>query len=206
MKRPIILLAAALTLTAAASAQEWKEALKKAATTAVDKATDGKLTQYALVGQWNYTGPGIRFEGGDVTSELSGAALGSSVKGYLEKAYQLAGIRPGASAFSFDREGNFTATFGKRELTGTYSFDPATHLITLRFSKGKYNLGSVPGHAYISGEELQMLFPVTKLVEMVTALGSRVSSLQAVTRLLKQYENAYIGFEYGKQPAAEAAN
>ncbi len=199
MKKQLFFLAAALlTLTAAAHAQDWKEALKKAATAAVDKATDGKLTQYAIVGEWHYTGPGVKFEGGDVVSEVGGAAIETSVGGYLEKAYALAGIKPGAVSFSFDKEGAFTATVGKRELTGTYEFDAATHVITLHFAKGKYDLGTMPGHAYISGEELQLVFPVTKLVNMVTTLGSKISSLTAVTTILRKYENVYIGFEFGK--------
>ena len=62
MKR-LIALALLLALgTTAAAAQDWKEALKRAATAAADKLTDGKLTEYALVGQWSYTAPGVKFE------------------------------------------------------------------------------------------------------------------------------------------------
>ena len=47
MKRNLLLAIATLLLAGSfATAQDWKEALKKAATTAADKATDGKLTQY----------------------------------------------------------------------------------------------------------------------------------------------------------------
>ena len=54
MKRNLLLAIATLLLAgSSATAQDWKEALKKAATTAADKATDGKLTQYALAGTWN---------------------------------------------------------------------------------------------------------------------------------------------------------
>ena len=64
MKRNLLLAIATLLLAgSSATAQDWKEALKKAATTAADKATDGKLTQYALAGTWNYTAPGVKFEG-----------------------------------------------------------------------------------------------------------------------------------------------
>lgn len=198
MKKRIFFFAAALLLAAGADAQEWKDALKKAAASAVDKATDGKLTRYALVGEWKYTGPGIKFEGGDIASELGGAAIESTIAPKLEKAYLLAGIKPGACTFSFDREGAFTALVGKRTLSGTYEFDASTHVVTLHFAKGKYDLGTMPGHAYISGDGLQLVFPVTKLVNLVTTLGSKISSLSTVTALLKKYENVYLGFEFGK--------
>ena len=64
MKKTLLSIAASLLLAGGtASAQDWQEALKKAATEAADKATDGKLTQYALVGTWNYSAPGVKFEG-----------------------------------------------------------------------------------------------------------------------------------------------
>lgn len=199
MKKTLFLIASVLLFaTAPANAQGWKDALKKAATTAADKATDGKLTQYALVGEWHYSGPGIKFEGGDVASELGGAAIETSLSGQLEKAYLLAGIKPGACTFSFDKENAFTAAMGTHTLSGTYEFDASAHLLTLHFAKGKFNLGSMPGHVYISGEQLQMVFPVTKVVDMVTALSSKVSSLESAAALLKKYKNVYIGFEFGK--------
>ena len=95
-------------------------------------------------------------------------------------------------------DSTFTAVLGKHELSGTYEYDSSTHVVTLRFAKGKLNLGAVEGHAYVSGTELQLVFPVTKLVNLVTELGSRVSSLSTITALLKKYENVYLGFAFTK--------
>ena len=184
MKKLLLFTASLLLLGGTtSSAQDWKEALKKAATAAADKATDGKLTQYALAGTWNYTGPGVKFEGGDIASEVGGAALETAVVKQLEKAYAKAGIRPGAGTFTFGKDDDaFTATLGSHTLSGTYEYDAPTHVVTLHFAKGKLNLGSVPGHAYISGQELVLVFPVTRLVEVVTALGSKVSYIRRPRR------------------------
>lgn len=199
MKRIIaIVLLLALGATTA-SAQDWKEALKRAATAAADKLTDGKLTQYALAATWNYTGPGVKFEGEDLASELGGAALESTVAGKLETAYRQIGIEPGACTFTFEKEGAFSAQAGGRTLSGTYEFDPETHVVTLHFAKGTRDLATVAGHAYISGAELQLVFPVTKLVEVVTALGSKISALESVAKLLAKYENVYIGFAFTRE-------
>ncbi len=95
MKRNLLLAIATLLLAgSSATAQDWKEALKKAATTAADKATDGKLTQYALAGTWNYTAPGVKFEGNDLLSQLGGTVLQDNIKQQLDKGYQMAGIKP----------------------------------------------------------------------------------------------------------------
>ncbi len=198
MKKIAMLLAILSFGATAARAQDWKEALTKAASSVVDKVTDGKLTQYAIVGSWSYTGPGMKFEGGDLASDLGGSAIETTITPKLEKAYQLAGIKPGACSFVFEQEGAFMATFGTRQLSGTYEFDASTHIITLHFAKGSHNLGSVSGHAYISGTHLQLVFPVTKLVDIVTAVSSKISTLSSVATLLKKYENVYLGFEFEK--------
>ena len=141
----------------------------------------------------------MKFEGEDIASELGGAALESTVVQQLEKVYALAGIESGAGSFTFEKaDSTFTAVLGKHELSGTYEYDSSTHVVTLRFAKGKLNLGAVEGHAYVSGTELQLVFPVTKLVNLVTELGSKVSSLATVTTLLRKYENVYLGFAFTK--------
>lgn len=198
MKTKRLIAAALLLLALPAQAQDWKELLKKAATEVADQATGGKLTERAIVGTWNYTGPGVKFEGEDLLSSVGGTAMESTVTTRLEKAYLLVGIKPGACSFTFAEDKSFTATMGSRELSGTYEFDASTHVLTLQFAKGKVDLGSVPGHAYISGTQLQLLFPVTKLTDMIVALGSKISSLSTLTKLLEKYENVYIGFEFGK--------
>lgn len=198
MKRLFFTIIALVAFAGGAQAQDWLDAVKKAATNAIDEATDGKLTQLAIAGEWKYSGPGVKFEGEDIVSNLGAGALESTVAGYLEKAYTAAGIRKGACTFTFDKDKNFTAKTGSKELTGTYEFDSATHAITLNFAKGTYNLGTMQGNAYISGTGLQLVFPVTKLTDMVVSLGSKVSQLSTVTTILKKYENVYLGFEFSK--------
>lgn len=182
-----------------AAAQNWSDLLTKIGTAIADKATDGELTRRAIVGTWCYTAPGVRFESESLTGEVGAAALESAVAGKLETAYKLAGIRPGACEFVFEEEGAFTAAFGTHKLSGTYEFEPADHAVTLHFAQGKYNIGTLGGHAFISGTELQLVFPVTGLVRLVTALGSKVSSLATVAELLNKYENVYIGFQFAQQ-------
>ena len=70
-----------------AAAQNWQEALKQAATAVGDKATDGKLTQYALPGTWTYSAPGVRFEGEEAAADLGAALLVPAISEQLAKLY-----------------------------------------------------------------------------------------------------------------------
>lgn len=210
MKKILLSITALLLLAGGrAPAQEWKEALKKAATEAADKATDGKLTQYALAGTWNYTSPGVKFEGNDLLSQLGGTVLENSVKEQLAKVYQSVGIKPGAGAVTFGRDGAFTTQMGSYKLSGTYEFDPSTHVATMLFAKQKIgeekiDLGSVPARAYLNGTQLILVFPVGKLIDIIKAYGSKISSMETIVTLLEQYKNVYIGFEFSRETGQNA--
>ena len=99
----------------------------------------------AITGQWEYSGPGVKFESDDTLSELGGSALSSSVEKKLDPVYRLAGIKPGACHFTFDTDGAFEALLGTHSLNGTYEFNPETHAITLtQQSTGKTGLPDRP--------------------------------------------------------------
>ena len=98
--KKLLILAVLLIGCSTLQAQDWKDALSKAATSAADKVTGGKLTQMAITGRWEYSGPGVKFESDDTLSELGGSALSSSVEKKLDPVYQLAGIKPGACHLS----------------------------------------------------------------------------------------------------------
>ena len=163
-----------------AAAQNWQEALKQAATAVGDKATDGKLTQYALPGTWTYSAPGVRFEGEEAAADLGAALLVPAISEQLAKLY-------------------LAAAFGKQKLTGSYEYDAGSHTVSVCPSDEKLEkIGAVSGRAYVSGSELQLLFPVTKLLELAKDVSSQAASLEAASALLANYKNLYIGFSFKK--------
>ena len=198
MKR--ILLILLLLCVGQTQAQSLTDLLKKvasdAATEVLDQVTGGKLTETALIGTWNYTKPAARFESDNVLSSLSGSAFESTITTRMEKAYNCVGIKAGAASFTFTAEKTFTAVLGKKTLEGTYTFDASTHTITLDFSSKL--LGTMNGYAYIDGTELQLVFPVTKLVAIIKTVGNSISSLQSVVKVLENYKEVYLGFGFTK--------
>lgn len=201
--KKIIILAAALFVCGGVQAQDWLDALKKTATTAIDQVTGGQLTAKAIIGTWEYAKPGVKLGSSDLASELGGAAMESTVVSKLESAYQMAGIKPGACSFTFeaesDGEAKFSAVMGSHNLSGTYEYDAETHALTLHFASGALSkLGTFNGYAYLSGTDLQIVFPADKLVQLATMLGSKVSSLSSATALLQKYDNVCLGFAFTK--------
>lgn len=185
-------------------AQSWSDMLKKAATEVADKVTGGKLTAASLNGSWSYTAPAIKLESSNALNEIGSTAVESIVTPKLERAYAIVGLKAGAGRFTFNEDKSFTAALGRaKNLGGTYEFDPETHTLTLSFAHSKFKLGKVSGKAYISGNELQLVFPVTKLVEIVTKLGSSIASLNTIASLLESYDDVYLGFGFSRSTTNE---
>ena len=200
MKR-ILLLAALLVMTGGTlRAQNWQELLKQTATSRGDRATEDKLTQYALPGSWSYTAPGVRVEGESAASDPGAALIASMVKEQLAKVYEKLGIQAGSSTVTFDNKGNFTVAVGEQKASGSYEYDAATHTISVRPSDEKLaKIEAVAGRAYLSGSELQLLFPITRLLELAQSVSSQASSLEAVSTLLSSYKDLYIGFAFERK-------
>lgn len=205
MKKILVAMVALVATISTASAQSWGDLLKQVAGSAIteiaDQVTNGALSDAALNGTWSYKQPAVKFEGDNLLSTLGGSAIESSVTTRLEKAYTFIGIKEGAATFTFNEDNTFTASLGlAKNLSGTYEFNTETHQITLQFSNTGLlkNFGTMSGYAYISGKELKLVFPVTKLVNMIRTLGSKISYLNTITTLLENYENVYLGFGFAK--------
>ena len=216
MKKLIFITLAALTLSASqAQAQNWLNALKSAATSAIDKVTGGALTEKAIIGTWNYSQPGVKLSSSEnALSDITGSALTTTVQQKIAPYYEKVGIKPGICKFVINEDGTFSSTFGQRTFSGTYTFDPKTNALSLKYggkpaatAEGEeaaaatpslFNLGAIPAYAYLNGEKLQIVFPMDKLLNVVTSLGSSVESLSLITELLKSYDSIKIGFEFSK--------
>ena len=217
MKKLIIITLAAIAFTTAeAQAQNWLNALKSAATSAIDKVTGGALTEKAIIGTWNYSQPGVKLSSSEnALSDITGSALTTTVQQKIAPYYEKVGIKPGICKFVINEDGTFSSTFGQRTFSGTYTFDPKTNALSLKYGAPKpatteegaeaaaatpslFNLGAIPAYAYLNGEKLQIVFPMDKLLNVVTSLGSSVESLSLITELLKSYDSIKIGFEFSK--------
>lgn len=184
-----------LTVVEHAEAQSWLDALKGIATEAIDQATGGKLTEKAIVGAWNYSSPGIRMGSSDMLSNLAGSAVESSIESKLATIYEKIGIREGFCKITFNEEMTWSMPIKGHEVTGSYTYDASTHAITLTLSK----LGtSFTGYAYIDGTNLELVFPIDKLVSFITAIGSKISSLSSLSSMLEKYDDVYLGFQFAK--------
>ena len=200
MKRLLILTLFAITFsTSQVQAQNWLDALKSVATSAIDKISGGKLTENAIYGTWQYTQPGIKLSSSTNTlSDLTASAATSGMQQKMATYYEMIGIKAGTCRFEFREDFTFTSTFGQKSLTGTFKFNAENNQLTLTYDSTLLKLGSINTYAYLNGNNLQILFPMDKLLSLMSTLGSASSSLSTITSMLKSYDSIKIGFEFSK--------
>lgn len=198
MKRIILIAALILGVCNTAHSQNLLDALKGVATTAIEKVAGGKLTAMTMIGTWQYNQPGIKLSSKDTVSELAAAAATSTIQAQLDTYYQKVGIRPGTCSFTFNQDGTFSSTFGRKSANGHYTFDPETSMLSLQYESGLLKLGTIPAYAYMNGTDLQIVFPVDKLVGLLVSLGSKSTKLAPITSLLQKYDSIKLGFEFSK--------
>ena len=116
MKRLLLITIAVLTIsTIECQAQSWLDMLKNAATTALDKVTGGQLSAKAIVGTWNYAKPGVRLTSKDNMSEITAAALTSTIQEKLVAYYEKAGIKAGVIKITMKEDGTFSLSDSQYE-------------------------------------------------------------------------------------------
>ena len=203
MKR-IIIIALALVAFSATEiyAQSLLNALKGAASAAIDKAIGGKLTEKAIIGTWNYSQPGVKLLSENTLSDIAATTATTTIQTKIAPYYTKVGIKPGVCKFVINEDGTFSSTFGSKTYSGKYTFDPSTNKLNLQYLSDYVEegskLGAISAYAYMNGEKLQIVFTMDKLLTLITSLGSSVESLTTITELLKSYNSMKIGFEFSK--------
>lgn len=194
MRKTVLIILALCTLSTAEA--QWLDALKKVATEAIDKVTDGKLTQMAIVGKWSYKAPAVKLSSENIVSDIGGSAISATISSKMESAFEMVGIKEGFCSITFTDDEKFSMPVVGKEISGTYTYNNSDHSITLSVGdSGKINL---KGYAYISGSNLQLLLPINKFTDLLVSIGSNISSLSTITEVVKQYEDIYLGFEFAK--------
>lgn len=199
MKKVLVLFAALFVMCGTVSAQNLLESLKGVAGALIDEATGGKATEVMLPGTWSYSEPAIKLVSDNALTDALASSATSSVETKLEKVYKAIGIKSGSCMYVFNADKSFTAQMGKHSLSGTYTYDAATHAIELKYSTKLLNLGTMKGYAYLDGDSLDLVFDCSKLMTFLSKLGSKVSALNGITKIVNSFNGMMVGFEFDRK-------
>ena len=179
-------------------AQSLKDILKsETAQKVIDAVKEATALKFEdLQGTWQYKGAACQFKSEELLQKAGGIALGETMEGKLEKAYEKAGIRTGNFSYTFNHDSTFTCQIGKKELKGTYAYDRSNQILTLSY------FGLLNTEVQLSGKKdgTTFLFNADRLLKLVTLLSgySKSSTLSAVNKVAQQYDGMMLGFDLQK--------
>lgn len=201
-KNPILLFLAALFVSVAPmQGQSLKDLLNSSLVKDVVTAvTDPKVSAADLQGTWTYKKPACELSSDNVLKGAGGSVISSQIENKIEDLCTKAGIREGNFGYTFRADSTFTNTLPKgKPLNGTYSYDPETRTITLKYGK-LLKLTTLEAKISKTGDGVAILFNADKLIKLLSLVSSLTKSttLKAVNSLAEQYDDILLGFELGR--------
>lgn len=160
--------------------------------------TNDKIEPAKLTGTWSYAGPAVCFKSENFLQKAGGSAMAGTIEGKLAPYYEKFGLTN--MVLTVDDQQNFTMKAGKMKLTGTITIEGTDVYFNFK-ALGKISLGKMKTYVTMTGaNKMSIMFDVTKLMKIMTAIGSKVggSTIGTVTKLLDSYDGLCAGFKLTK--------
>lgn len=192
----VALLAICLLTATSSQAQTWKDLLNKDNLSKVVNALTGTTETIDMTGTWSYKSSAVEFESENLLMKAGGAAAASMAENKLNEQLSKIGIKDGQMSFTFNADSTFTSKVGRKTLKGTYSYDPSTQQVDLKYLR----LINLHAKVNCNSNSLELLFNSDKLLKLMAFIGSKSSStaLKAVSSLADNYDGMMLGFELAK--------
>ena len=152
-----------------------------------------KMTKQSLVGTWKYSGPGCAFTSENLLAKAGGEVAAAQIKQKLLPTYQSLGLSNANTYVQFNNDNTFSASFGGKQFSGTYTFDPASSKVVL-----KSLLFNINCYAKKNTQGIALLFEASKLLtilQTVSALSGN-ATLGTIGDLSKNYDGVRLGFDF----------
>lgn len=158
----------------------------------------GSVKAADVVGTWTYQGTSCVFESENLLAKVGGTVAATKIEKQIDDNLAKMGIKSGASTFTFNNDGTYTATIGSKKLSGQYAIDSSSNRMTMTYLNG---LGKMNATVAKSGRQLSLLFEADKLLSLASGIGSltgKGSNLSTISSLLGNYDGMQIGLKLTK--------
>ena len=152
-----------------------------------------KMTQQSLQGSWKYSGPGCAFTSEKLLAKAGGEVVAAQIKQKMLPTYQTLGLSSTNTYVQFNSDNTFAASFGGKQFSGTYTFDPSSSKVVM-----KSLLFNINCYAKKNIQGIALLFEASKLLNIlqtVSALSGN-TTLGTIGDLSKNYDGVRLGFDF----------
>lgn len=148
-----------------------------------------------LVGTWKYTEPAVVFESSNALKNIGGKVASATIENKLQEQFNKVGIKKGAMKMTFDKDGNFTQTIGRKTMSGTYTISGKQ--VKLTYTGG---ISQLVGTTQLSGGKLLIVMEASKLLKYAGTLGKLTgnSTISTLSSLLGSYDGMEVGLTLEK--------
>lgn len=192
----IVLIALFSSLASNSYAQSLKDLFNKDNISKVVNALTGNTEAIDMTGTWTYTSSAVEFESENLLMKAGGAAAATMAENKLNEQLSKVGISDGKMTFTFNADSTFVSTVGKKKLSGTYSYDPSTQQVDLKYLR----LLNLHAKVNCTSSSMELLFNSDKLLKLMSFIGSKSNNtaLKTVSSLADNYDGMMLGFELRK--------
>lgn len=192
----IVLIALFSSLTSNSYAQSLKDLFNKDNISKVVNALTGNTEAIDMTGTWTYASSAVEFESENLLMKAGGAAAATMAENKLNEQLKKVGITDGKMTFTFNADSTFVSTVGKKKLSGTYSYDPSSQQVDLKYLR----LLNLHAKVNCTPSSMELLFNSDKLLKLMSFIGSKSNStaLKTVSSLADNYDGMMLGFELKK--------
>lgn len=158
------------------------------------------LTVKNLEGNWNYRGSACTFETENLLKKAGGSLVASQVENKFDDYLTKIGIKQGACYFIFNEDSTYTAKLGLAKLSGSYSVNEKTKLVTMSYLLG---MGKMRATAVKSGNNLKLMFDADNFLKMMKTLSmfTKDNSIEILAAMADMYDGMLLGFDLKKEKA-----
>ena len=126
-------------------------------------------------------------------AKAGGEVAAAQIKQKMLPTYQTLGLSSANTYVQFNSDNTFAASFGGKQFSGTYTFDPSTSKVVL-----KSLLFNINCYAKKNTQGIALLFEASKLLtilQTVSALSGN-ATLGTIGDLSKNYDGVRLGFDF----------
>lgn len=148
-----------------------------------------------LAGTWTYQEPAVVFESSNVLKQAGGKLVSSKIEKKLTTVLTKYGITKGNMKMTFDSDGNFTQTIGKKTVKGTYTIE--SKQVKLTYTGG---VKQILGTTQVDGSSLLIVMDASKLLKFAGAASSYTNNsvLKTFGSLISSMDGMQVGIRLKK--------
>lgn len=156
-----------------------------------------QASEKSIVGTWVYAEPAIVLKSDNILSNVAAKVAAGKIEDKLAGVLSKYGIKEGMLSITFNEDGTFTETIGKKTVKGKWTVKNSKLNLTFGTLKPK----TIPITTQLEGNQLLFVTDASKLLDFVKNIGSKSSNsnIKTITKLMDNVTGMQAGLTMKKK-------